>query len=267
MLPNKPSYWLNFHIHGNGTEWLDEGLPTPSYLEHINRGYFVAWQVDGFFGTQKGTEYLNDIIARVLITFKDLRPRRLEFKPKIDGSVHYYPKIYKLRDLGKLNSLKKRIHAPVRSESFKDTIFWAIKLYCEDLIRSQGLATYPQLEEFAFSNFINRKERSTLKAKCRSVFNYYDMKNWKLPKYARKRKTKDDKELLMTRQERALKNTEERAEKARNKVINSVTGLMANTYKKKSGAWHIGMIAKDTGLSEPTVSKYLKELKANGIII
>ncbi len=266
MLPLKPSFWLNFHLQGDGTEWLGEGLPTPSYLEHINRGYFIAWHIDGYFGTQKGTEYLNDIIARVLITFNDLNPRRLEFKPKIDAVSHYYPKIYRLKDLQKLQSLSKKVHAPVRAESFQDFIFWAIKLYCEDLIRSQGLATYPQLEEFALSNFLERKDRSTLKAKCRSIFNWYEKRDWELPKNARKRKTKDDKELLMTRQERALKNIEMMQEKARNKVINAVTGLMANTYKKKSGAWHIGMIAEDTSLNRETVSKYLKELKANGII-
>ena len=158
------------------------------------------------------------------------------------------------------------MHTPVRAESFKDFIFWAIKLYCEDLIRSQGLAVYSQLEEFALSNFLKRKDASTLKAKCRSIFNWYEGRDWELPKNTRKRKTKDDKELLMTRQERALKNTEARQERARTKVINAVTGLMSETYKKKSGAWHIGKIAQDVGLTPKTVSKHLKELQKEGVI-
>ena len=70
----------------------------------------------------------------------------------------------------------------------------------------------------------------------------------------------------MTRQERALKNTEERQKQAQNKVINAVTGLMANVYKKKNGKWHIGKIAKDINLCEPTVSKYIKQLQKEGLI-
>lgn len=70
----------------------------------------------------------------------------------------------------------------------------------------------------------------------------------------------------MTRQERALSNAKAREEKARNKVINCVTGLMAETYKKKSGSWHIGRIAEDTNLTEKTVSKHLKEIKEDETI-
>lgn len=244
-----------FHMTGNGTEWIDEGLPTPTYLEHINKGYLIAWAIDGYFGTQQGTQYLNDIIARVLITFKDLKPTRQLYKPKIDSASHYLPKIYKLQELQNLKSLRKQIKTPERADSFDDHVFWAIKLFCEDLIRNQGLAAYSQLEDFAYSNFT--KDRSTLRAKCRSVFNYYETKNWQLP---HSRKTKTDEELKVTRQERALANTKAREEKAKAKVINAVTGLMSDIYKKKNGAWHIGKIAEDTNLYRDTVSKYLKEL-------
>lgn len=243
-----------FHLHGNGTEWLGEGLPTPSYLEHINRGYLIAYQLDGYFGTSKGSKYLNDIIARFLITFKDQKPERLPYKPKMYSDVaHYYPKIYRLKELRKLKSLKKYIKAPVRADSFDDHIFWVIKLYCEDLIRLQGLVSYQQLEDFAYWNFED-KEHSTLRAKCRSIFNWYETKDWKLPF---QRKTKDDKELKMTRQERAIANTKAREEKARAKVINTIKGLMAETYKKKSGSWNVTKIAEDINLDRRTVTKYI----------
>lgn len=244
-----------FHMTGNGTEWIDEGLPTPSYLEHINKGYLIAWAIDGYFGTQKATEYLNDIIARVLITFKDLKPKRQLYKPSIESASHYLPKIYKLKELQQLKSLKKRIHAPRRADSFEDHVFWSIKLYCEDLIRDQGLPTFTQLEDFAYQNF-DHKDKSTLRAKCRSIFNWYEANNWKLPY---KRKTKTAKELKVTRQERALENTRAREAKAKAKVINAITGLMAETYKKKNGAWNISKIAEDNQLNRRTVSKYIKE--------
>lgn len=67
----------------------------------------------------------------------------------------------------------------------------------------------------------------------------------------------------MTRQERARNNSKAKAEKTRKAVINAVTGLYADEYKKKSGAWHIGKIAKATGIERKAVSKYLKQWEAN----
>ncbi len=253
-------------MDGAGSEWQDANLPIPNYIYHANKGYFVAWQIDGYFGTQKGTEYLNDVIGRVLVTFVDNRPQRLPYKPDVKSADHYYPKIRRLKEFNGLDSLKNRSKAAVRADSFSDYMFWAIKLFCEDLIRSQGIVSYQQLEEFAYSNF-EGKERSTLRAKCRSIFNWYEKRDWSIPVSTRVRKTKTDKELKMTRQERAKQNTAERAEKARSKVYEVVTGLMSPDYKKKSGSWHIGKIAKDTSLSSLTVSKYLKEFKAEEIIL
>ena len=243
-----------FHFNGDGTEWIDEGLPTPTYLEHINKGYLIAWAIDGYFGTLQGTQYLNDIIARVLITFKDLKPTRQLYKPKIESASHYLPKIYKLQELKNLKSLRNQIKAPSRADNFDDHVFWSIKLFCEDLIRNQGLAAYSQLEDFAYSNFT--KDRSTLRAKCRSIFNYYETRNWQLP---HSRKTKTNEELKVTRQERARANTKAREEKSKTKVTNAVTGLMSETYKKKSGSWNISKIAEDTQLNRRTVMKYIKE--------
>jgi len=256
MSLDKDTYWISFHFMGNGTEWIDQELPIPSYLEHINKGYIIAWAIDGYFGTQKATKYLNDIIARVLITFKDLKPKRQLYKPRIESASHYLPKIYKLQELKNLKSIKNRNKAPTRADNFEDYVFWSIKLFCEDIIRAQGLPTFSQLEDFAYLNF-EYKDKSTLRAKCRSIYKWYEANNWKLP-YQRKTKTAE--ELKVTRQERAITNTKAREEKARRKVINAVTGLMAETYKKKTGSWNITKIATDTQLNRRTVSKYIKEL-------
>lgn len=186
--------------------------------------------------------------------------------------AHYYPKIHKLLEFQNAKSLSKKTHAPVRADNLggKDYCFWAIKLYTEDLIRQFGEGTpvpYPLIEDWAILQFDDHKKgKSTVRAKCRSIWNWNDARDWELPKYKRARKTKNDKELKMTRQERALKNTELRAERAKNKVINVTTGILSETYKKKNGNWHIGMIAKDTNLTVKTVSKYLKELKSSGTI-
>jgi len=254
LLPYLPSFWLLFHLHGAGVEWIDAGLPPPSYLEHLDNGYLLGYLVDGYFGTAAGREFLNDVIGRFLVTFREHRPQRLEYKPHVKPDVgHYYPKILKLREIARhLDSLPTRSDAPRRADSFEDYVFWAIKLYTEDQIRifGEGIPVpYPIIEEWALTQFID-KERSTIRAKCRSIWNWYDERGWKLPK---RRKWE------MTRDERARYNSAQKAEKARRKVIGAITGMFRDEYRTKTGRWIISKLAKDLDLSRPTVRKYLKE--------
>jgi len=252
-------------MDGKGVEWLDEGLPIPNYLEHSNRGYFIGWQIDGFFATQKGVEFLNDIVGRITIGLSDCKPNRLPWKPEMSEELaHYYPKIHKLLAFRGIASLTKKTNAPTRADALggKDYCFWAIKLYTEDAIRQFGEGTpvpYQIIEDWAYNQFSGHKKGlSTVRAKVRSVWNWNDKRDWELPKNYIK---KDAKEVLMTRRERALKNSEARQEEARKLIIDATSGLMSPEYKKKSGAWHLGKIANATRLSTKTVSKHLKELK------
>lgn len=255
-------------MQGNGTEWIDEGLPTPSYLYHTNEGYFIAWQVDGFFATPTGIEYLNDIIGRITLSLSNCKPQRLPWKPTTNNELaHYYPRIYKLLAFKNLQSLKAKVHAPTRADALggDDYCFWAIKLYTEDLIRQFGEGTpipFDTVADWAYIQFDDyKKGKSTVRAKCRSVWNWYDVQGWELPKlYIKRYNTKTElKELKMTRQERALSNAKAKSDKARKAVINIITGMFADEYKKKSGAWHIKNIAKNINLDPRVVSKYLKQ--------
>ena len=63
----------------------------------------------------------------------------------------------------------------------------------------------------------------------------------------------------MTRTQRALKNSEAIAQKTRRKVLNLVTGMFAEEYKKKSGKWNISKIAIEAEVTRDSVRKYLKE--------
>lgn len=267
LLPHKPTFWLHFYMSGKGIEWQDESLPVPNYLYHANRGYFIGWQVDGFFATQKGIEYLNDIIGRITISLKECTPQRLLYKPDMkEKSAHYYPKIYKLMRFRSLKSLSKKTHAPLRADSLggKDYCFWAIKLYTEDLIRQFDEGTpvpYHLIEDWAMVQFDDHKKgQSTVRAKCRSIWNWNDKNNWVLPKHYIK---KNQKEVLMTRQEIALKNSEKKAKETREKIINAVTGLFAReNLCKKNGSWSYSKIADFTNTNIKTVSKYMKEYEA-----
>ena len=250
-------FWLLFHIAGNGTEWIDQGLPQPSYHELINRGYLIGYALDGFFGTSHGTDYLNDMIARFLFSFKDYKPQRLHHKPTIGTNSIYLPKIYKLQELQALRSLETQRKAPQRADSFKDVIFWSIKLFCEDLIRKQSIPTFEQLQDFAVSNFIQKKSRSTLKAKCRSVWNYYEQRDWKISTYTRKC-TKE--QYMATRQENMKKVNQNQIIKNRNKIKAVLDDIfLQDDIKFKNGKYRIGKIAELTEIHRETVAKYLKE--------
>jgi len=235
-------------------EWQDYNLPIPNYIEYIDGGYRIGWHIDGYFATKKGIEYLNDVIGRVLVTFKDNSPYRLPYKPDLQTADHYYPLIRKLSSLANLHSRPSRSRVPSRADSFADYAFWAIKLFTEDRIRDQGEGIpvpFSTIEDWAIVQFVEEqgKERSTIRAKCRSVWNWYDTKDWQLPKDKRKWK--------MTRRERAIDNARKKAEVARRKVMSITTGMFSDEYKTKTGKWNVSKIAKELGMSRDTVRKYL----------
>jgi len=260
-------FWLYFHINnGNGTEWIDYKLPIPTLLKHTRTGYLVGWAVDGHFNTKNGQNFANDIIARFLLTFDEIT--RIPYKP-VDqvfnsDSTHIYEKVYKLQEFSKqLKSLPTKKHIPTRADNFDDYTFWAIKLYAEDMIQKTGYIVYSTLESWALSQFIH-KERSTIRAKCRSIWNWYNNRDFVLPKKSRTRKQYME-ETMASRTEQAIRMGKEKKEKNRRKVINLITGLYANDYKKKNGKWHYIKIAEATNLSRYTVAKIIKEIEEQKI--
>jgi len=258
-------FWLYFWINGVGDEWIEFNLPIPTIHKHINRGYYIGWAIDGFFGTKNSQDFLNDIIARFLISFKEQGIERLSYKPSkkdLDNqSARIYAKIYKLRAFSKqLNSLPTKKFTPTRADSFEDFTFWAIKLYAEDLIRATGFIVYESLENWALNQFLEHKERSTIRAKCRSVYYWYSDRDFQIPqKQKHKPQKKYLEETMASRAEHMKKVSAEKAEKNKRAVINILTGLYADDYKKKNGSWHYLKIAEATGLSRYTVSKIIKE--------
>jgi len=253
-------------MNGNGTEWIDAGLPTPTYHEHINRGYMIAYALDGYFGTLQGTQYLNDIIARFMITFRECKPTRissssLSFEARRSSSSTpygtYFNKIYKLKELQALKSMSNKKLPRATADKFEDFTFWAIKFHCEDLIKEQGVVSAAQLIDFALENF-EGKEHSTLKAKCRSVWNYYEQRNWTIPKPYTK---KDQGEVMATRLEHINQVNKNRVLKNQNKIKAVLDDIfLQDDIKFKNGKYRVGKIAELTNQNRKTVAKYLKEM-------
>jgi len=222
------NFWLYFWINGIGDEWIEYGLPIPTIHKHINRGYYIGWAIDGFFKTKKGQEFLNDIIARFLISFNEKGIERLPFKPSKkdldNNTARIYAKVYKLKEFSRqLDSLPTKKFTPTRADSFEDFTFWAIKLYAEDMIRATGFIVYDSLESWALNQFLEHKERSTIRAKCRSVWKWYSDRDFELSNSQEKKYETIElwyEESKMTRQENMKKISREKAEKNKRKIIN-----------------------------------------------
>ena len=257
--------WLYFFLwDARGDEFFEYKLPYPNYLLHAQRGVFIGWIINGYPGTKKSREYFNDIIARFIIAYKQNKPERLPYKPTIEREALFDTKYtHELKNFQNLPSLywatKKKIWS-AESVGTADQIFWAIKIYTEELIKEFGEGTpvpYELLQDFAFENFFDRKDKSTLKAKCRNIWNWYDDRGWTIPKR---------KEWKMTRSERAKENAKLKKQRAKAVLLGFIqNNLLADEYKKSDGTWNIKELSKVTGLHRNTISKHLKELKEEGI--
>lgn len=230
--------------------------PHSHYFDHSINRMVYAWYIDGFFDTSKNVRYLNDIIAR--------------FKISCDCKLHSFKKSNnenikpcKLKEFQGLKSLAKeqlKHTLQVNSLIRGDYVYTCIVLQAEKYIKTNGLIDYSVLESWAFENFIDiAKDKSTLKAKCRNCWNWYLDRNWEL--YHTKRIKKDKGEVMATRQEQGRYMADLKSKEAKEKIVNAVTGLLAESmFKKKNGSWNAVAIAEYLSIDPRTVRKHLKDL-------
>lgn len=243
-------FWLHLRASGDGLEIAEYGLPTPNYY-HRKEGsetYTVAWLLDGYFGTSKGKAYLNDVIARLSMGMQIAN--RLDFAPKTDTLNRY-----ELRQFQSLPSLPRnwgKKNLANHPHHKKDAIFWAIKLQAIERIRCTGFLDYDALKDWAFDLFITRaKDRSTLRAKVRNVWEWYRDRDWKL----------DGRVHTMSRADAAAKATKVRQERTKAKIQGAINVL--RLYGKKITA---EAVAEEAKIARGTAQKYIKLLKEEGAI-
>ena len=248
---NTTNTWLYMSFDGDITDSLGDIIPYPQ--KHFVNRYDTTycWLLDGYFGTEKGTKYLNDIIARFILTFCNCKYEKHFY----DTATSTVP--LKLKAFQGLQSNKVLNKEYLRAHVQFDSIFWTLKYYAEDLIRENSCIIYQKLEDYAFTNFIHQaKDKSTLKAKCRSIWNWYEERDWEIGRVNKKFKNNKE-ELMASRVEHMKKINKKRIEDTQRKIQNCIAGLYSNEYKKPSGKWNIGKICEDTGLHRNTVAKHI----------
>jgi len=254
ITPKKQEKNTLLQIRGDISHLFGNEVPYPQahYYSNDYNCMVYCWYIDGFFGTKNNIKFLNDIIARFKIT-AECQLHSFRSVPMENINPIKLKAFKGLKSLANDKLKEKYQRVETRAD---DYVFWCLKLYAEDLIRQDGLIVWNTFENWAFDNFIDlAKDKSTLKAKCRNIFTWYFERDWQIGRVNKSNKTKE--QIMATRQEHALKNSRKIAEKSKKKILNCITGMFKDDYKKKDGSWHISKIAKDSGTSRNTVMKYL----------
>lgn len=240
-------FWLSFQIYGDGQELFEYGLPLPNHYERSNNAsYKVYWHVDGYIHTKKGRDYLNDIVARFSGAFRIAK--RLSSPDRVPGD-----RACNLSQFGGLPSLRSnRSVKELHSSKYEDNVFWAIKLEAIMLIRVNGWLDRSSLEDWATDVFLigeHVKDRSTLRAKCRSVYGWYEARNWKI----------DDRVSTMSRIEGMAKARAIKSERVKAKIQGAI-----NVLKLYGTKITVRSVAEEAGIGTATAQKYLKEIRDSG---
>ena len=218
--------------------------------------------IDGFGGSKQSSKFLTDTILR----FELLNNGIFD---SIETKFTSEPSSYNLKQLSKLlpslPSYNKNFIARVldNPQKYEDLYFWAMKWQMELFIHQGNIYSYEVLLNWALEQFPN-KEYSTLKAKARSIFNWYWARGFKTFG-AYERKTTDE-EYQMTRSEnmKRVKTLQKATTQAKIKALIDDGGLFECDFRHKDGQYkglvNVPKLARYMGVSEMTIRRNLKDM-------
>ena len=292
----KEFFFIFFYIAGaKGDEFIELELPIPNLIIYPRNknGIFICYFIEGYFGTEKAKKFLEDIIKRFEKTFLKLSHigyiERIKHPPIIDENTncHFQMEvIYSLKDFSKiLDNLNNKVsEKEEKIENLKiakalgerkitdDALFDYMRFIAYDFVKANGkeALTREYLEKIGeIGNEVlgKTKEFSTIKAKAKAIYEWV-IENYQVRKEFENvcnwnyvRKTKNDEELKMTRQERAIKNSQKIAQQTKEKVYKAIQKL-----KEKGEKATILKIIEIANVSKNSASKYLRKAKEEGII-
>ena len=279
IINKKEALLCSFRIWGNGTEVFDTFLPPLNIHKWVdNKSYLVSWLYEGYFLTKQNQKFLEDIIKRKIETLEKNGALRVEWIgwiniARLDDNDIIHLNAYNLRDdiapylEYKQNKTDYRalelLASATEYKESDDAFFDWLRFKVYDFVKENGknALTLDYCRELAIIGYEimgHKKGISTPLAKAKAIYewvieNYNPKGNWD---YKRKL---TDKELEVTRRERALTNNKKRYDEAHKAIISLATGMFKDEYKKKDGSFNINKLAKDTGYSRNTIYKHLKD--------
>ena len=243
--------WISISFIEDITAEFGNSIPYPHHHYFSGKEIVYSWLLDGFFWTNEGIKYLNDIIARFKLSFPDCRHIKTQWSDKENN-------INPLK-LKQFQGLKSKANEIIRNyqkrEAYfhRDSTFWCLKLYAEELIRQDGLIIYQRLEKFALENFSKHKKGwSTVRMKIVSIFNWYCDRDWKIGRENNSSKTGE--EIMANRIEHAIKLSAKNEEMAKQKVYNAQR--LIKYFNEQDGKLSLRAIERQSGCSINTVRKH-----------
>jgi len=233
-------------------------MPDASALWLLNRGlYIVKFEIDGYFSTSKGVKYLQDAIARFVQTYGE-EAVKLATPPRKTPDIEREKVIHLREFTANLDSLRQKIanKVPLNVEAIDET-FWAMKLWVERQLSQSRIPTECEIEAIG-STYAPHKERSTIRAKARSIYRWYALRGFEPTKDARKR-FKGAKP--MTRQEACRVANQAKTARVKAKIEQAV-----NVFKMQNEKITVRKVAEFAQVGHTTAAKYLKELRSQGAI-
>lgn len=271
-------------------------LPQPTIIAETKDGYFLGYAINGKIHTKGQRLFYKHLSLRLKKTLMVRAKTQVEnssiwhLRYIISNGLQITTKnSYEMKYLaghclsltteeeknGKLNNTNTKeefaIYAGTYSKT-EDALFDFIRYKAYDYKRINTIngetTTLEELTNYCLAiadlgyEIIGGKGISTAKAKAKNIA------KWVFENYTGKkaRKTHNNKELIVTRRERALLNSKERYNKVHKKISNLITGIFADEYKKSNGSWNISKLAEDVGCSRNTIYKHLQHLQKEGLI-
>ena len=232
-------------------------------VENITAQFIVyKLVVDGYGGTKRAKQFETDILLRFQILNDDIFS-------DIETKFTSEPSSYNLKELSRvlpsLPRYNKDFIARVldNPKKYEDLYFWAMKAQMELLIKQGYTQSYNTLLEWALEQF-SSKEFSTLKAKAKSIFNWYHARSFKTFG-AYERKTTDE-EYQMTRSEnmKRVKTLQKATTQAKIKALIDDSGLFECDFRHKDGQYkglvNVPKLARYMDVSEMTIRRNLKDM-------
>lgn len=244
-------------------------------LSNLNVAYFA---INGVFWTKAGKDFLNDIILRLQLSFFLAFKTELntELSEKYISNLPPTSPILNLSAFQGLESLDNKtpknkaeerlfwnFEKAKNDETKKDKAFWVIKHFHLRLLSKGIMGTEKSLIDWALQNVGIKdsggivKDRSTLEAKCRSIYRYHEKH-----RYAIFRAFNGEKEEVKPKQTKAERTKElHKAQKKKHTQKKAMVIAYLDDFKRDDGSVNIYGLAKETGVSYKTVKKYVEELK------
>jgi len=264
-------------VNSNKLQKPAHQMPEASALWLLNRGfYIVKFEIDGYFSTAKSLQYLQDVQARFIQTYGEdavkpaVPPKR---EPDYEREVILHLKEF----AANLDSLKRKVAntvplQKVAANDFDET-FWAMKLWMERQLSQNRIPTECELESIG-STYAPHKERSTIRAKARSIYRWYAEIGFQATRDARtakERKIEDrlryllrtgkTEDEIMTRQEAAKVATQTRMARVQAKIDQAI-----NLLKMQNEKVTVRKVSEFAQVGHTTAAKYLKELRGRGAV-